>query len=79
MSSMERVVEDLGRIYGRSKDFVGEFLYAPFGIESTDAVNAATLYVALAVLAMVTWRLASPAPRRRSGRARSKFDVSRNI
>ena len=79
MSSTERIVEDLTRLSDRSRDFVGDFLYAPLGIESSDTANAVTLYAILIGLAFVTYRLSRPAHKARISRAKSKYDLGRNV
>ena len=79
MSNTEKILEDLARITATSKEFIGEFIYAPFGIESSEVLNSLTLYFALGVLAMIVYRISRPAPHARYRRPVNNYDYGRNI
>ena len=66
MSTFERVTADLAIVVTRAKSFIGDFLYQPFGIESSDLVNAVTLYVIVGAAAVALYRAVQPAPRARA-------------
>lgn len=66
MQKLERLREDVVSFHDKAKEVTGEFLYAPFGIETTPFVNAVTLYAILAVLAFGIYRLTRPAPHPRT-------------
>jgi len=62
MSARESITNDFAGLLADAKVFVGEFVYAPFGIEASETVNTVTLYAALAVVGFVIYRLVKPAP-----------------
>ncbi|MSU89766.1 hypothetical protein GE300_09065 [Rhodobacteraceae bacterium 2CG4] len=79
MSEHQRWVTDLVKFHGNAKETVGEFLYKPFGIESTDGLNAITLYVFAAVAVFVLFRLFTPARRARAHSKPDHYDFGRGL
>ncbi len=78
MSKLERMRGEIASFHEKAKDVTGEFLYAPFGIESTPFVNAVTLYAILAILAFGIYRLTRPAPHPRIRPGINKYDFGRD-
>ena len=57
--------EDAVSLFFGAREFVGEFLYAPLGVESSDTLNGATLFVAGFIALVALYRLSRPAPHSR--------------
>ncbi len=79
MSTDNRLVEDIVNLSARAKEFVGEFLYAPLGIESSETLNAITLYAVLGCLSYITYRVSRSEPRTRRRYHGSDFGDRRNV
>ena len=79
MSKLERLWDDVIAFHANAKEFTGEFLYEPFGVESTPLLNAVTLYAILAVLAFAVYRVSRPAPQPRVRHQDNKYDFGRNV
>lgn len=77
MSTVNALLDDLSVKADQAKTFIGDFLFAPFGIESTDLVNSITLYAILGMTAVVAYKIASPAPRAR--RMRNEYLYGRHL
>ncbi|MEO1285639.1 MAG: hypothetical protein AAFV92_12260 [Pseudomonadota bacterium] len=76
---MEKVIADLGKASVDAMEFVGEFVYAPFGYESSDMVNGVTLFAAIAIVALVIYKSLRPAPHVRAKYRHNRYDFGRNI
>lgn len=57
MSDPNQMTTDLIKLSDDAKIFVGDFLYAPFGVESSEGVNAITLYALIAIAIYVLYRV----------------------
>lgn len=79
MSNSEKIMEDFLAFTATAKEFIGEFVYAPFGIESSDGLNAITLYALMGVAVGVLIRIARPAPRARYRQRIKEYDYGRNV
>ena len=74
MSDIAKITEEFVAFTAASKEFIGEFVYAPFGIESSPALNAFTLYAVIGVLVAVLIRALAPRPKPRYRKRVSEFD-----
>jgi len=79
MSKLEKLWDDVIAFHADAKAFTGEFLYEPFGIESSPFLNAVTLYAILAALAFAVYRVSRPAPHPRARHSVNKYDFGRNV
>ena len=79
MSKVEKLWEDTVAFHASATEFVGEFLYEPFGIVSPPVINALTLYAILAGLAYAVRRATRPAPRPRVRHPVNEYDFGRNV
>ncbi len=79
MSATEKILSDLGKATVDARDFVGEFVYAPFGIETSNLINGLTLVAALAVVGMIIYQILRPAPHARVKRNGNEYDFGRNV
>ena len=77
MSTSNQIMTDIAKLSEDAKLFVGDFLYAPFGIESSDTVNAITLYVLLGAASYVLYRISREEPRVRAKLRRSEYSATR--
>ncbi|MEM8872136.1 MAG: hypothetical protein AAGB10_02235 [Pseudomonadota bacterium] len=76
---MEKVIADLGKASADAMEFVGEFVYAPFGYESSSMVNGVTLVAAIAVVALVIYKSLRPVPHVRVKHRDNRYDFGRNV
>ncbi|MEM8786796.1 MAG: hypothetical protein AAGE76_00885 [Pseudomonadota bacterium] len=79
MSSTEKILEDLTKASAAANEFVGEFVYAPFGYQSSELVNTATLAVIMAVCGVVIYRLMCPVKCARAKHDVNRYDFGRNV
>jgi len=79
MSKAELIWADIIGFTETSKEFIGNFVYAPFGIESSTLLNSVTLYVALGLIAFIAYRAVKPAHKARYRRPYNDYDYGRNV
>ena len=79
MSKVEQIWIDIVAFMDASKTFIGDFVYKPFGVESSPLMNAMTLYVLLGLVAFVAYRAVTPAPKSRYRRPYNDYDYGRNV
>lgn len=60
MSAFSQILADAAQLSDEAKVFVGDFVYAPFGIETSETVNAFTLYALLFGVGYIIYRLSLP-------------------
>gem|GEM_PF-7045307 len=60
MSTFNQILTDTTTLAVDARGFVGDFVYAPFGIESSNAVNTVTLVALLLGAGYVIYRLSLP-------------------
>jgi len=79
MSKLERLREDIVALHANAKEVTGEFLYEPFGIESTPFLNAITLYAIIALVIFAVHRVTRPAPQPRVRHPVNEYDLGRDV
>ena len=77
MSKFTYLLNDGLAAVERAKEFIGEFVYAPFGIESSSVINGFTLYFILSSVIYVVMRNRRDVRLTMQGRSSNEFGLMR--
>lgn len=77
MSKIDYLIRDLIEFHASAIEFIGAFLYSPFGLETSTTVNTFTLYFIIGSLTYVTLRQNRDVFRELRGRRSNEFGLTR--
>ena len=58
--TFDRIHADLAIAADDAKEFIGEFFFSAFGVQSSDGLNTAALYALLGLAALALYRVTRP-------------------